>query len=178
MPLRSRLGPSLLVLPLLALGVPAHGQEVALGTFAADPTLPVEIESETLSVDQATGAARFEGGVVIGQGDLRLGAGAVEVRTDAGTGDIVRLLASGGVTMATPTEAAEAEAADYDLAGQTLTLTGDVLLTQGGSAIAADRMVLDLAAGTARMEGGVRTVLQGTGLDGAGPEGAGPEAAP
>ena len=72
-------------------------------------------------MDQATGAAVFSGGVTVGQGDLRLQAGTVEVRYDDAQGRIVRLLASGGVTLATPTEAAEAEAADYDLVAQTLT---------------------------------------------------------
>ena len=53
----------------------------------------------------------------------------------------------------------EAAEADYDLAGRTLTLSGDVLLTQGTGALSAERMVVDLATGTARLEGRVRTVL-------------------
>jgi lipopolysaccharide export system protein LptA len=139
----------------------AAAQELSLGgAFAADPSAPVEVTSETLNVDQATGAATFTGNVVIGQGDLRLQAGEVEVRYDEATSGIARLLATGGVTLATPTEAAEAREADYDLAAQTLTLTGEVLLTQGPSAISADRMVVDLASGTAQMEGNVRTILQ------------------
>ena len=150
-----------LVLAMTALSaVPAGAQNLSLGV-SADPSQPVEIESETLSVDQATGAATFEGGVTIGQGDLRLAAARVEVVYDEATGGIARLAASGGVTLATPTEAAEAEEALYDLAAGTLTMTGEVLLTQGTSAISAERMVVDLAAGTARMEGRVRTILQG-----------------
>jgi lipopolysaccharide export system protein LptA len=154
---------ALLGVILASTGVPSWStaQELSLGgAFAADPTAPVEVTSEALNVDQATGAATFTGDVVIGQGDLRLQAGEVEVRYDEATSAIARLLATGGVTLATPSEAAEAEAADYDLAAQTLTLTGEVLLTQGPSAISADRMVVDLASGTARMEGNVRTILQ------------------
>jgi lipopolysaccharide export system protein LptA len=138
---------------------PAPAQEVALGGLTADPSLPVEVTSETLTVDQATGAAVFAGGVVVGQGDLRLQAGEVEVRYDEASGDIARLLARGGVTLATAAGAAEAETADYDLQARTITLEGDVLLTQGASAVAADRLVVDLAAGTARLEGRVRTTL-------------------
>jgi lipopolysaccharide export system protein LptA len=145
----------LLLAPLAALA-----QEVSLGgAFATDPDAPVEVTSETLTVDQATGAAVFTGNVVVGQGELRLQAAEVEVRYAEAAGEIARLLASGGVTLATPGEAAEAQAADYDLEARTLTLTGEVLLTQGPSAISADRMVVDLEAGTARMEGNVRTVL-------------------
>ena len=100
--------------------------------------------------------------MTIGQGDLRVQAGEVQVPYDEATGGIPRLLAPGGVTLATPQEAAEAEAADYDLASGTLTMTGEVLLTQGPSAISGDRLAVDLASGTARMEGNVRTILQGT----------------
>lgn len=148
-----------LILALAGAAPPAPAQEVALGGLTADPSLPVEVTSDTLEVDQATGAAVFAGGVVVGQGDLRLQAGEVEVRYDEATGDIVRLLARGGVTLATPAEAAEAQSADYDLAAQTITLDGDVLLTQGPNAVAAERMIVDLATGTARLEGRVRTTL-------------------
>lgn len=145
----------------LILAAPLAAQEVALGgPFVSDPEAPVEVTSETLSVDQATGEAVFAGNVVVVQGDLRLQAGEVEVRYDEEGQAVQRLLATGGVTLVGPAEAAEAEAADYDLAAGTLTMTGKVLLTQGPSAIAADRMVVDLEAGTARMDGNVRTILQ------------------
>ncbi len=149
------------LLALLSLPAAASAQGVQLGgAFAADPSAPVEVTSDSLSVDQAKGAAVFTGNVTIGQGDLRVQAGEVEVRYDEATGGIARLLATGGVTLATPEEAAEAQAADYDLGSGTLTMTGEVLLTQGPSAISGDRLVVDLETGTARMEGNVRTILQ------------------
>lgn len=150
----------LLLAPGLAPGL-AAAQEVSLGgPFVSDPAAPVEVTSETLSVDQATGKAVFSGSVVVAQGDLRLQAAEVEVRYEEASQEVARLLATGGVTLATATEAAEARTADYDLAAGTLTLEGEVLLTQGPSAISADRMVVDLESGTARMEGNVRTILQ------------------
>lgn len=148
-----------LALALLLAAGHASAQDLALGGLTADPSLPVEIEAESLVVDRATGAALFSGGVVIGQGDLRLGADEVEVVYDAETGAVARLRARGGVTVATATEAAEAAEADYDLAARTLTLSGDVLLTQDAGALSAERMVVDLATGTARLDGRVRSVL-------------------
>ena len=143
---------------LACLPVLASAQtDIALGGISADPTLPVEVTADSLSVDRESGQATFEGSVVIGQGDLRVAAARVEVRYDDTTGDIARLLASGGVTFVTATEAAEAREADYDLTSGTLTMTGDVLLTQGASALSADTMTVDLATGAARMEGRVRT---------------------
>lgn len=146
---------------LLMLALPAVAQtNIDLGGVNADPDAPVEVTADSLNVDQDTGSAVFTGNVVIGQGDLRLSAPEVRVTYGADTGDITRLQASGGVTFATATEAAEAQEADYDLAGGQLTLTGEVLLTQGQSALSADSMVLDLTSGTAQMSGRVRTVFQ------------------
>lgn len=155
-------GPARAALLGLVLAAPAAAQELSLGgPFVADPEAPLEVTSDALSVDQASGGATFSGNVVVAQGALRLQAGEVEVRYDEENQEIARLLATGGVTLVTAEEAAEAEAADYDLAAGTLTLTGEVLLTQGGSAISADRMVVDLDAGTARLDGNVRTILRG-----------------
>lgn len=144
----------------LLLPAAAHAQgQVALGGLNADPDAPVEVTAESLTVDQTARRAVFAGNVVIGQGDMRIAAGRVEVIYDDTQGDIARLIASGGVTFVTATEAAEAAGADYDLTTGLLTLSGNVLLTQGASALAADRMVIDLNAGTAVMEGNVRTVF-------------------
>lgn len=147
---------ALLILPFAGMAQ----TNIALGGLNADPSAPVEITADALSVDQDSGQATFEGNVVIGQGELRVAAGTVRVVYDAETGDIARLLASGGVTFVTATEAAEAASADYDLSAGILRLTGDVLLTQGASALSADSMEVNLATGAARMEGRVRTVFQ------------------
>jgi lipopolysaccharide export system protein LptA len=145
----------------LVFAVPATAQtDINLGGIDADPSAPVEVTADNLNVDQDTGSAVFSGNVVIGQGDLRLSAPSVQVTYAADSGDITRLQATGGVTFATATEAAEAQSADYNLASGLLTLNGNVLLTQGQSALSADSMVLDLNAGTAQMNGRVRTVFQ------------------
>lgn len=152
---------SLLVAALFALSVPAFAQtNINLGGLSADPSAPVEIAAESLTVDQDTGTAVFEGEVVIGQGDLRLSAQRVEVVYGATTGEIARLRASGRVVFATATEAAEATTADYDITNGTLELSGNVLLTQGPSAISAEQMVINLITGDAQLSGRVRTVLQ------------------
>lgn len=149
------------LLAIFAFATPMAAQtNINLGGISADPSAPVEVAADNLTVDQDTGTATFSGNVKIGQGDLRLSAGTVEVVYAASTGDIARLKASGGVTFATATEAAEARSADYDIANGTLVLNGDVLLTQGASAIAAEQMTVNLVTGNAQMSGRVRTVFQ------------------
>lgn len=155
-PLLTALALTGLVFPMAA----AAQTQMALGGLAVDPDAPVEITAERLDVDQATGRATFEGDVLIGQGEMKISAATVEVIYDEASGDIARLEAQGGVTFVTATEAAEADRAVYDISGGNLTLTGDVLLTQGRTALSSQSMVVDLAAGTARLEGSVRTVIE------------------
>ena len=144
---------------LLASSVAAQ-TNIDLGGITTDPNAAVEVAADSLSVDQDTGTAIFDGNVVIGQGDLRIAAGRAEVVYDGASGNIASFAASGGVTFATATEAAEAQNATYDLTNGQLILTGEVLLTQGPSALSADRMTIDVGTGNAQMEGRVRTVFQ------------------
>ena len=149
------------LLVALASASPAFAQtNINLGGISADPSAAVEISADNLSVDQDTGTAVFSGNVVIGQGALRLSAGSVRVVYAEETGDIAQLMASGGVTFVTDTQAAEAASADYNLTTGQLTLSGNVLLSQGASALSADKMTVDLTSGTAQMSGRVRTVFQ------------------
>lgn len=148
---------------LIAIGISSAASaqtNINLGGISADPTAAVEVTADTLNVDQDTGTAVFTGNVVIGQGDLRLAAGSVRVVYAEATGDIAQLLASGGVTIVTATEAAEATSADYNLTTGMLILSGDVLLTQGASALSSDKMTINLSTGNAEMSGRVRTVFQ------------------
>lgn len=151
---------SALLTAALLLATPIAAQtNVNLGGISADPSAPVEITADNLTVDQDSGTAIFEGNVVLGQGELRLSAGRVQVVYNGTAGQISRLSASGGVTFVTDTEAAEATSAEYNLDAGTLTMTGDVLLTQGASAISADTMRINLTTGAAQMDGRVRTIL-------------------
>jgi lipopolysaccharide export system protein LptA len=145
---------------LLALpGIAIAQTDLALDGVETDAATPVEVSAETLSVDQATGAALFSGNVVVVQGDIRIGAAEVQVFYDAEGSAITRLVATGGVTFATATEAAEATEAEYDLGTGLLVMSGDVLLTQGANAVSAERMTVNLRDGSAQLDGRVRTVF-------------------
>ena len=146
---------------LLAGVAAAQSANIAVGTGAFDASLPVEVTADELSVNQSTGQAVFQGNVLIVQGEVRLSAGSVtiEYAPEGSANAISRLLASGGVTFVTSTDAAEARDAVYSVNDGTVTLSGDVLLTQGRNAIAGDRLVVNLESGNGRMDGRVRTVI-------------------
>lgn len=146
-------------LALIPLGVAA--QQLAFGGIRADTTAPVEVTADSLSVNQADGSATFSGNVVIGQGAMRLSAATVRVEYGAeGQNRIERLHASGGVTLVSEADAAEAREAVYTIATGEIVLTGDVLLTQGANVMAGQKLTVDLKSGTGAMDGRVRTILQ------------------
>ena len=153
------LRPLVLNLALLLPGLALAQTNLSLGNITTNGDTPVEITADSLAVDQDTGRAVFSGNVIVVQGDIRIGAGKVEVLSDAEGGAITRLVASDGITFATATEAAEASEADYDLARGILVLTGQVLLTQGKNALSAERMTLNLRDGSAQLDGRVRTIF-------------------
>lgn len=153
----------LMILAAVALPVFAMAQEqgtqVAFG-IQQDTDAPVEVTSDTLSVDQDTGRAVFTGRVVIVQGEMRLAAPRVEVLYAEKQGEIREMQATGGVTLVSGPDAAESQRADYDVENGVIVMTGDVLMTQGASAVVSDRATINLDTGMARMVGRVRTVLQ------------------
>lgn len=146
----------------LAPALAAAQAQIALSGLSADPGAPVEVTAEALSIDQNARSAVFSGDVVISQGEMRIAAGSAEVHYSEETGEIARLVLSGGVTFVTAVEEAGAERAEYDLVNGMLVLSGDVLLSQGQNALSADEMHVNLRDGTAQMQGRVRTLF-GTG---------------
>ena len=137
----------------------AQQADIRFGGLQQDTSLPVEVTSDSLSVDQASGAALFTGNVMAKQGEMRLTAGTIRVEyAESGEG-IDRLIASGGVTLVSPTDAAEAAEAVYTIASGTVVMTGNVLLTQGRAAISGENLTVNLTDGTGTMTGGVKTIF-------------------
>lgn len=149
----------LLLSAFLPLAAWAQDAQVVFGGLRQDTTLPVEVKAESLTVNQTDGSATFTGNVLVGQGEMRLAAQTVRVEYAADGKSIAKLHATGGVTLASPTDAAESNEAVYAVDAGTVLMTGNVLLTQGASAIAGQKLLIDLKAGTGRMEGGVSTVF-------------------
>lgn len=147
----------LMCLPLMA---QAQGAQVAFGNTRQDADAPVEVTADNLSVNQNDNTAVFTGNVLIGQGEMRLSAPRVLVVYLADQSGIKRLEATGGVTLVSGEDAAEATRAKYDIETGMIEMQGNVLLVQGVNALTAERMFVDTQAGTARMSGRVKTVLQ------------------
>ena len=133
---------------------------MAFGSVNADPTLPVEVTSETLNVNQEDGSAEFIGNVIVIQGEMRLTADRVLVIYNEERSAIERMEATENVVLVSPPDAAEGDWAEYTIDSGVIEMKGNVLLTQGPSIISGDEMIANLTSGTATMSGRVKTILQ------------------
>jgi lipopolysaccharide export system protein LptA len=137
----------------------AQEARIAFGDLEQDTSLPVQVQAEEFAVNNADGTAVFTGNVVVTQGEMKLAAGEVTVRYGTDQKEIDQLLASGGVTVTNLGDAAEAREAVYTIESGVIVLTGDVLLTQGPSVMAGQKLTINLKDGTGVMAGGVTTTF-------------------
>lgn len=154
-----RLGFLVLTVALTAASADAQ-QKIAFGDLNQDTTQPVQVTADQLAVNNADGTAVFSGNVLVTQGEMKLAAGEVKVTYGTEQNDIESLVASGGVTVTNLGDAAEAREAVYTIDSGVIVLSGDVLLTQGPSAMAGQKLTINLQDGTGVMEGRVTTTFQ------------------
>lgn len=151
---------AILSLALMAASVAmAQDTAVAFGGLKGDTSLPVEMKSDALSVNQADGNAVFTGNVVVTQGAMKLSAAEIRVEYSADKKAIEKLYATGGVLLANANDAAQADQAVYTISTGEVVMTGNVLLTQGQAAMSSVKLIIDLKSGTGRMEGRVTTTF-------------------
>ncbi|MCY1128408.1 lipopolysaccharide transport periplasmic protein LptA [Frigidibacter sp. RF13] len=140
------------------------GAPVAFSGLKGEAGKPVEITADVLEVSQKDNQAIFKGNVQAVQGDLRLSSDLLTVEyVEGDRTKIDRLIADGNVLLSTPVEAAKAEHGIYFLATRELELTGNVVLTQNGDVMTGQKLTVDIDAGTGRMDGRVKTILQPAG---------------
>lgn len=144
---------------LMANAAAGQTSTVAFGGIKADPTLPVAVTSQTLTVDQSDGAAQFTGNVLVIQGEMRLSADTLRVEYKADKSGIARLFADGNVMLVNATDAAKSDTAVYTIDTGEVVMNGGVVMSQGQTVLTAQRMVIDLKTGMGRMEGGVSTTF-------------------
>ena len=168
--------PFLIVAALLAIaGAPLHAQPSkgppnALQGFSQNRDQPVYIEAATLEVRDKDKVATFSGDVKVKQGDTNLRCKSLVVFYEGNDADgktlqaaspgpggqqkIKRLEARGGVVVTHKEQTATGESGIFDMKTNTVTLNGDVVMTQGQNVLRGDRLVVDLTSGASRVESG------------------------
>jgi lipopolysaccharide export system protein LptA len=183
----------------------ASGPPNALQGFSQNRDKPIKISSASLEVRDKDKVATFSGDVHLIQGDTTLRSKTLVVFYDdesatkesgakppppiAGAPDaspisqqIRRVEAKGGVFVIQKDQTATGESGVFDMQANTVTLLGNVVISQGQNVVKGDRLTVDLTSGTSRVECGksqgqcrVQALIQPGAMRG---EKAGNEAAP
>jgi lipopolysaccharide export system protein LptC len=141
--------------------------------FSVNRDRPVQITSTTLEVRDKEKKATFLGNVLMTQGDTTVKSSTVDVfygqdgndagkKTPSGSADqqeIRRIEAKGGVTVTQKDQTATGDNGIFDTRANTVTLIGNVVITQGPQIIKGDRLTTDLTSGVSHVEGKVSGVM-------------------
>jgi lipopolysaccharide export system protein LptA len=152
----------------------ATGIPNAVQGFSANRDKPIQINATSLEVRDKDKKATFSGAVQVVQGDTTLRCKVLDVYYEAeGRGgakatlqaagnqqQIRRLEAKGGVHVTQNNQTAIGDSGIFDMRSNTMTLLGNVAITQGDNVVRGDRLVVDLTTGVSRVEGVVRALFQ------------------
>ena len=166
----------------------------ALQGFSENRNQPIEIEAARLEVRDKQKVATFTGNVKVVQGDTTMrckslvvfyegdavpGAGAGTAKAAApgpgGSTQISKLEARGGVIVTQKDQTATGESGLFEMKSNTVTLIGNVVVSQGQNVVRGERLVVDLTTGVSRVDAGKSTgpvrmlIQQQPGGAGAGP---------
>ncbi len=157
----------------------AKGPPNALQGFSQNRSEPVHIEAATLEVRDKDQVATFTGDVRVQQGDTTMRCASLIVFYDREAGNtgksggntgkagktltaanpgpggeqkIKRLEARGSVVVTQKDQTATGHVGIFDMPSNTVTLTGDVVMTQGQNVLRGDKLVVDLTSGVSRVE--------------------------
>jgi lipopolysaccharide export system protein LptA len=167
---------------MLVLGMPvaAAAQNQVQGALQGQNNgQPIHIEAMTLEIRDKDKTATFSGNVQVVQGDTTMrcrtlvvfygpeeGAGVTKAAAPTSTesqaapgmpqgGNFRRAEARGDVTVVSKDQNASGDLGVYDTKTKTITLTGNVVVSQGKNVVRGERVVVNTATGDARVESGV-----------------------
>ncbi|MGE0565443.1 MAG: LptA/OstA family protein [Pseudolabrys sp.] len=152
----------------------ASGPPNAVQGFSTNKDKPIHIEAQRLEVRDKDKVATFSGDVQVVQGDTELrcrtlvvfyepdkdtpggAASAAAAAPAPGAGSqgeqkIKRLEARGGVVVTQNDQIATGDSALFEMASNTVTLIGNVVVTQGQNVLRGERLVVDLNTGVSKV---------------------------
>jgi lipopolysaccharide export system protein LptA len=160
--------PALAALLSILLALPAAAQtfETGFADFGTDNEAPIEIEADALEVQDRENVAVFTGNVTVTQEDAAMQTSRLTVhyarnaQTEADADApatpqnqrISRLEADGKVVITADGQSATGNTGTIDFDGRTLSLNGNVTLSQSGNVVTGDVLTVDLNTGVARVE--------------------------
>ena len=158
-------------------GSSVQGVPNAMQGFSQNRDQPIQIEAASLEMRDKDKAATFSGNVKVVQGDTTMMSKALvvfyeqnqggsdqkasapkkaEMKSAApgpsGSSSIRRLEAKGGVVVTQKDQTVTGETAVFDTKTNLITMTGNVVLTQGENVLRGDRLIVNMTTSVSRVE--------------------------
>ncbi|UVI39811.1 LptA/OstA family protein [Qipengyuania spongiae] len=131
-------------------GIQLNAQAIA----GHNSNAPVDYAANRIELQDRQNRVVLSGNVVITQAGLTLNAARTLVNySDAGSLQIQRIMATGGVTVTRGNERARGDNAVYDFNRRIITMAGNVRLNRGSDTLNGGRLVIDLASGVSSVDG-------------------------
>jgi lipopolysaccharide export system protein LptA len=138
---------------------PASSSTSTVRGLSADQ--PIDIGADAASLRERDRVVVLSGNVVAKQGAIELRADKVTVYYAPGgapkaatgvAGQIDRLVAEGNVVVTRPGETVKSESATYEMAARQIVMSGHVVAMKDGNIVRGERVVVDLANETMRLD--------------------------
>lgn len=113
---------------------------------------PIAVNADSFLADLNTETGTYTGNVIVTQGDIRLKADRLKVSAPGGKAS--RLEIDGHVVVDSPNGQAMGDTGFYDVAGQLLRLTGNVVLTKDANVLRGKALEISMATGIAKLTAG------------------------
>ncbi len=140
------------------LTVPAAAQSTDIFKgFSSKSNGPIKVDAETLEIVEQGDEriSTFAGGVTVIRGNTTMKAATIKLHSDKDGKDpngFTLMEATGTVYVNSGNQTVTGTRAVVDNKAQTITLVGNVILSQGKNVIRGERLVIDMATGRARVE--------------------------
>jgi len=158
-----------------AQGQAGKGAPNALQGFSENRGQPIAIEAARLEVRDKSKVATFSGNVKVVQGDTTLrcktlvvfyedqatpGAAKAASPGPGGSQQISRLEARGAVVVTQKDQTATGDLGLFEMRTNTVTLSGNVVVSQGQNVVQGEKLIVDLTTGVSRVDGKARMLFQ------------------
>jgi lipopolysaccharide export system protein LptA len=147
----------------------AQSNGMGIAEFKTDSSAPLDVEADSLDVDDTSRVAVFRGDVVTKQGDITMRSPEIRANytgsarladttgssapADAASSQLNRIDALGGVVVTTSDgRKVTGTTARYEAKANSVVVSGDVELSQAGTVVRGNRLVIDMATGKATID--------------------------
>lgn len=125
--------------------------------FQAKSTDPIQVDAQSLETyeDGPQRVSVFSGGVTVKRGNTQMTANEIKLYSGndpTASSSFSRIEASGKIRVASQGQVVTGDTAVVDMKTNTITVEGNVVLSQGPNVISGARLVVNLATGRARVE--------------------------